>query len=697
MRQIFKLASYIASLFRNISIRTRLILFFVLLSSLPLIILGYISYNRSSNAVESKIEYFSSEIFAQSARNIRFTMDIIDLSCREFKMNDEAIVQIKKYRKDKDNLQDVKTDLNKILSAKFTNVTIKNCIGATIISEGEIIGNTVSYQALRNLDITEDDIAAAEEGKGNSVWVVERSKTNKQNYILVLNDIYDEITGSKLATMVVVLNENYFYEVYKLIDIKEASYLFIMNSEGMVISSNDAEQIPISHNYSNQEVVEKVRKQVEENSTENVQIIKGSVQSYIDNEKYIFCYSAIENTDWYIMGAIPFGYVTADSKAIGMAIFNVGTVIFILAILISLIISMSILSPLSKLEALMQQAKDGNLNIFIDDKFRDEISFLGSHFNEMLNNIRNLVSRVSNSSQQVLKSAGDVTGLSSTYLNSYEQVALSMAQIAQGASEQAENSQDTVAFVNKLSDDINKVEDNVKSTVEIVEHTKTLSENAMVAVDSLNKKSLQTGLVSEKIFDNINILNTDMKQIERVIKFIGSISEQTNLLALNATIEAARAGEAGRGFAIVADHIRKLAEQTREALNSISTVIRDIQEKTKVTASSANETQIIIKQQLEAVGHTDNSFKAILKAMDEIITYMGKYSESVNAILKSREETLDAINNISAVSQETAATVEEVAATTQDQITGIEELTKQSKLLNRMAQELNESISIFKL
>ena len=187
------------------------------------------------------------------------------------------------------------------------------------------------------------------------------------------------------------------------------------------------------------------------------------------------------------MGAIPFGYVTADSKAIGMAIFNVGTVIFILAILISLIISMSILSPLSKLEALMQQAKDGNLNIFIDDKFRDEISFLGSHFNEMLNNIRNLVSRVSNSSQQVLKSAGDVTGLSSTYLNSYEQVALSMAQIAQGASEQAENSQDTVAFVNKLSDDINKVEDNVKSTVEIVEHTKTLSENAMVAVDSLKK------------------------------------------------------------------------------------------------------------------------------------------------------------------------------------------------------------------
>jgi methyl-accepting chemotaxis protein len=315
----------------------------------------------------------------------------------------------------------------------------------------------------------------------------------------------------------------------------------------------------------------------------------------------------------------------------------------------------------------------------------------------MIENIRKLVSRVRESSNQVLKSAAEVTGLSTVYLESTEMVAQSMVQIAQGTSEQAANSLNTVEYVNKLSDDINKVDENVETSIKILDNTKVLSENAMVAVESLNQKSVQTGLVSEEIVNNINTLNSDMKQIEKIIKFIGNISEQTNLLSLNAAIEAARAGESGKGFAVVAEHIRRLAVQTQEALKTISTVIGDIQKKSEFTANSACNTQSIIKQQLKAVDQTDNSFKAILESMNEINNYMSKFGESFNVILTSRQKTLDAINNISAVSEETAATVEEVSATAQDQISGIQQLSNQAKLLNKMAQELNESISIFKL
>lgn len=186
-------------------------------------------------------------------------------------------------------------------------------------------------------------------------------------------------------------------------------------------------------------------------------------------------------------------------------------------------------------------------------------------------------------------------------------------------------------------------------------------------------------------------------KIEKIIKFIGNISNQTNLLSLNAAIEAARAGESGKGFSVVAENIKKLADQTSEALKSISIVIGNIQKKTEFTVNSAFNTQSIIKQQLEAVAQTDNSFKAILESMNNINSYMDKFSDSVNMILASRQKTLESINNISAVSQETAATVQEVSSTAQEQILGIQDLSNQAKLLNKMAQELNESISIFKL
>lgn len=699
--KVLDIASHIASLFRIIKIKTRLIVFFVLLSSLPLIILGFFSYNKSSNAVENKIQYFSSEIFAQSARNIRLTMDVIDNSCTEFKNNMDALAYIKQYKMNKNTFPDVKAGINKILYSKFLNSTIENCIGAIVLCDGEMIGSSVSYQVLRDFNIEMNKyINKAEEAKGKSVWITDKLDDTQESYILILNQIYDNFSSDTLGTIIVVLHKDFFSDAYRSLDITESSDLFIANSEGLVLSSSNTSKIPLTEKYSNLDVIENINFQVKgthQTEGKNFRSVKGSVDSTLNGSKYMYCYSLIENTNWYIIGTIPYQFITGESFEIGKTIIKVATLIFILAILLSLVISMSILSPLNNLETLMQNAKNGDLNICATDKYNDEISSLSNDFDKMIKNMKSLVSKVKNSSSMVLKSAKDVTELSNAYLGSSNQIAQSMSQIALGTSEQAANSSNAVNFVSKLSDDISKVEENVEMSVKIIDNTKSLSENAMNAVESLNQKSVQTGLVSEEIVNNINTLNNDMKQIEEIINFIGNISRQTNLLSLNAAIEAARAGEAGKGFSVVAEHIRKLADQTQEALKTISTVINNIQKKAEFTANSANNTQSIIKQQLEAVNQANISFEAILMSMNEIDNYMDIFRESVNVILLSRQKTLNSINDISAVSQETAATVEEVSATTQDQISGIEELSKQANVLNKMAQNLNESISIFKI
>lgn len=696
-----RLTSNISSFLRLISIRTRLIVFFVLLSSLPLIILGVFSYTKSSKAVENKIEFFSGEMFAQAAQNIRLKMDIINSGAIELRYNRDVLIFLKEHKNNERTISEnnIASSLHKILNSKFSDQIIKNCKASYLISDGEILATSGPYQILRSFNITEELINKAREANGECVWLIEKTQNSQEPYIMVINEIYDNYSSNDLGTLIIILDQNYFSDAYSSVNFSEASDLFIANSKGIIFSSNNTQAMPLGTQYSNMEIIEKINNQlnISEDINKKSQSVSGSVISQLDGNKYMCCYSMIDNTDWYVIGTIPYEFITKDSTDIGITIIKVGAAIFILAILLSILVSMSIISPLNKLENYMQNAKNGDLSICINDKYTDEISGLSKYFDEMIKNIRNLVSKVKESSDQVLKSAGDVTRLSSLYLASSEQIAQSMSQIALGASEQAATSSSAVSFVNELSDDINKVEDNVKLSVKIIDHTKELSKNAMNVIDSLNQKSVQTGLVSEEIVNNINTLNTDIKQIEKVLNFIGNISRQTNLLSLNAAIEAAKAGEAGKGFSVVADQIRKLADQTQDALKTISTVIYDIQKKAEFTANSANNTQSIIKQQLEAVDQANNSFESILKSMDEINNYMDKFIESVNVILESKEKTLNAIDDISAVSQETAATTEEISSTAQEQIARIEELSNQANLLNKMAQELNESISIFKI
>jgi len=235
----------------------------------------------------------------------------------------------------------------------------------------------------------------------------------------------------------------------------------------------------------------------------------------------------------------------------------------------------------------------------------------------------------------------------------------------------------------------------MSNVTEVVSNTRSLSEHAIVAVQSLNDKAVETNEVSEKIVNDIHGLNTDMKEIKKIVKMIVSIADQTNLLSLNAAIEAARAGEAGRGFAVVADEVKKLADQSKDASIMINDIINKIQEKTELTVGAANNASTIVKQQMDAVVETDTTFKTILDAMEGISKQMEHMAISAKDMIVSKENTLSSIDNISAVSQEAAATAEEVSASTEEQMAGSEELASFAKDLKEMAQELTSSISSF--
>lgn len=188
-----------------------------------------------------------------------------------------------------------------------------------------------------------------------------------------------------------------------------------------------------------------------------------------------------------------------------------------------------------------------------------------------------------------------------------------------------------------------------------------------------------------------------MEQIVKITKTISTIADQTNLLSLNASIEAAKAGEAGRGFSVVANEVKKLADQSKESSKEIKFIIDDILQKTSETTKVAHNANKYVEEQMSIVRETDASLKSIYESMEKLMERVDNVSRSIKSALNSKENVLDSISNISAIAQETASIAEEVSATTQEQVASSEELSKLSKNLDEMSKKLSELISVFKV
>ncbi|MDP4180518.1 MAG: methyl-accepting chemotaxis protein [Bacillota bacterium] len=685
---------------RYISIQKRLLTFFILLSSIPLLSIGILSYSKSSTAVESKTESYTSEIMSQFGQNVKNLLFYIEASGNEILKTEDFQNAIRKYDQGEYDVNYTTLIIDPIMGNKFAPSVIEGCEGAIYITNGHTIGYTSSYQTCSEFIGTEKDIESiAEQGKGKYVWTIKKGLRTSQNYILAIIGVYNDLTNDRLGTLAVILNESFIGNVYKSLGIAGSEDSFILDNKGSIISSNDTKRLAINTSYSNKALINELQKVLaaKRSPSEESSVKKGILHINNKSKDYLYSYSQIPNTSWFVVSTIPVSYIRSETIKIRDTIFFFGAILFVLAIIISIFIAISILRPLSKIESLMKEAKAGNLNICIQDSYRDEISSLSNNFNDMVSNIRDLARKVNVSSAQVLSSAEKLSDMSYIYYTSTEQVAISMEEIAKGASNQATDNFKSLEYVTILSDDIKKVGHDMETVSDIIHNTKKLSENALNSVRSLNEKSIQTGKVTDDIVNNINSFYSDMKEIQKIVKFIGNISEQTNLLSLNAAIEAARAGDAGKGFAVVAQQVRKLADQTKDSLITINNSIKNIQEKSDMTYRSAQKTQEIISVQMNAVDDTDKSFKAIFNSMENISKYMMDFESSVNKILDSSEKTLATINNISTVAEETAATVQEISATTQQQIEGIGEVTEQSKLLSGMAQEMNKSLSSFRI
>ncbi|MDR4887854.1 HAMP domain-containing methyl-accepting chemotaxis protein [Fredinandcohnia sp. QZ13] len=378
--------------------------------------------------------------------------------------------------------------------------------------------------------------------------------------------------------------------------------------------------------------------------------------------------------------------------------FILGLLPMLIACVITILVIRRKTKPLTTLIDNAKKVAEGDLSVKdINVKNTDEIGDLAFAFNEMANNLRVLIKQVSLTTNQLAASAEQLTASSEQSSSVSKQIAETMNEVAIGVDNQVQNVEDASQTVNKMALGVQQISNNAESVSNLAINS---SNKASAGSQSVNTAKQQMSFINHKftsLSEVVGELGVRSEEIGKIIVAITGIAEQTNLLALNAAIEAARAGEHGRGFAVVADEVRKLSEQSAESSKEISQLVSMIQSETIKVVQFMEEMTREVDAGIGYVNNAGESFAQIEGSINEVTAQIQGVSSAVNQLAVGAKQVEQSMQFISGVSEETASGVQEVSASTEEQTATMEEISSSAAMLSKMAEELQTMINRFKL
>ncbi|TCL37642.1 methyl-accepting chemotaxis protein [Anaerospora hongkongensis] len=337
----------------------------------------------------------------------------------------------------------------------------------------------------------------------------------------------------------------------------------------------------------------------------------------------------------------------------------------------------------------------GDLTKKIDIPRNDELGQLASVVNDMTDNLRQLIGQLSLSAQQVSAAAEELTINAEQSAQSAGQVAGLTEQTAAGTQRQSQTSAGVLAAVEDITAGIRDGAASAKETAAITDHTLTIiaDGNDAIATAISQMKSIEhkTGESAEIIAE----LGESSFEIGKIITVIAGLANQTNLLALNAAIEAARAGEQGRGFAVVADEVRKLAEQSQAAAQQITGIIDKIQSRTESAVASITTGSLEVQKGTQVVQQAGAAFGTITQEINGVAAMARISAETLLKLVDHGTKVLAAVQQVDIISNEIMQQTQTIAASLTQQSTALEEITASSQALTALSVQLKQSVGQF--
>ncbi len=355
-----------------------------------------------------------------------------------------------------------------------------------------------------------------------------------------------------------------------------------------------------------------------------------------------------------------------------------------------------ITKPLNKLEEASRKVANGDISVDVDvTKSDDEIRALGLAYQEMVNNLRAMVSDIGTTFELTNEKVNEIKSASQSASLQAQNIGRTVNEIAAGAESSASAIQGTAESMEDVSGLADQVQNRATASKQLsVEMVATLEESKQI-IHSLVTGINQLATDNQNSLTAVSRLEGHAKKVGEIISLVGDIAEQTNLLALNASIEAARAGEQGRGFAVVADEVRKLADESSKAVQGISQLVKNIQNEVANVVSQISKQVEVANKEAQKGTRTNEAIADMTKSVNEVATAVQDITVIIDRQLQAIRTTAKDSQEVAAIAEETSAGTVEVSAATQEQAAVMQEIAASAEVLVTQAAELQKTIGKF--
>lgn len=414
-----------------------------------------------------------------------------------------------------------------------------------------------------------------------------------------------------------------------------------------------------------------------------------------EGETYFLYSTTIPDLNWKVISYNPkeiFVGKMNDIKLTSVISIVIGLVI---GIICASFLARKLTKIITNLRRTLAKTAKGDLTTEFIVSSNDEIGDLSKSYNEMLRNIRGLITKVNENVGSVDQATSGLNVITNENSSAIAEVSRSAEEIATGAANQSEELEQGSSAIYDLGQGIEELIKQSNTIEEVVDEAAVQLENGTQQTGKLDTSYHKLDSSFQKVTAMISSLDESSKSISQVTTTISQIADQTNLLSLNASIEAARAGEHGKGFAVVANEVRGLAEDSQEATKNIQLIINTVLGTTKELVDVMEVTNQISFEQKDAVSKVSISITELAMSLNKMLHAIREEAKSINSIQDQKESVVKMIEEITAVSQQTTASSEEIASTMEEQSASSKEVAHYTEQLASMIKDLEKTIGEF--